>query len=341
MTLVLLLLLTQKVDQAKVDEAVTRGVRHLTPRLASAQQDLELLLLAMAHGGIAASEPAYAEALRRALNQELAMTYRVALLAMTLEEVDRVAYQLQLARCAQFLLDNQGENGLWSYGKPTTYPPGLELPSTDSSDAAGVVVVFEEPKPGVKPAPRQKIKVRQQRLLGGHGDNSNGQYAALGLRACHDAGIVFPPEPIQLAADWWRIAQGDDGGWAYVRGGRSYGSMTAGALGARAILLHIQGRDWRRDPVLKAGVDWVAQNFTVTENPRQQERHHLYYLYALERAGMICDLPKFGPHPWYALGAKELLAKQRPDGSWGPSTDTAFAILFLKRATRSMVESGR
>src|SRR5687768_16921778 len=164
MTVVLLLALAQgKLDPAKVDEAVARGVKHLKPHAALNQQDLELTLLALAHGGVPPADPVFSDGLERALKQELAMTYRVALLAMTLEEVDRVRYQNRLARCAQFLLDCQGENGQWSYGKTTTYPSGLPVDTTDSREA-GQVVIFEEPKPGTKPAVRQKIKVVQQRL---------------------------------------------------------------------------------------------------------------------------------------------------------------------------------
>ncbi|HEX7899155.1 MAG TPA: prenyltransferase/squalene oxidase repeat-containing protein [Planctomycetota bacterium] len=341
MALVLLLALAQgKLDPAKVDEAVVRGVKHLKPHAAANQQDLELTLLALVHGGVAPVDPAFADGLERALAQELAMTYRVALLAMTLEEVDRLRYQNRIARCAQFLLDSQGENGQWSYGRATTYPSGLPVDSTDPREA-GQVVVFEEPKPGAKPAVRQKIKVAQQRVLPAGGDNSNSQYAALGLRACHDAGIVLPAEAVTRAADWWRTSQSPDGGWGYNGNNRAYGSMTVGAIGARAILLHIQGRDWKRDPVLRAGVDWETANFTVTDNPFRTGGHVLYYLYGLERAGMLCEIQKFGPNDWYASGARHLLTLQKPDGSWGPHTDTAFAILFLKRATRSMVESGR
>jgi hypothetical protein len=82
MALVLLLALAQgKLDPAKVDEAVARGVKHLKPHAAANQQDLELTLLALVHGGVGPNDPAFADALDRALKQDLAMTYRVALLA--------------------------------------------------------------------------------------------------------------------------------------------------------------------------------------------------------------------------------------------------------------------
>jgi hypothetical protein len=271
---------------------------------------------------------------------ELASTYRVSIQAMLLEEVDRVKYQPRIHQCAQFLVDNQDADGLWGYGRPTTYPQAVPMPTSVSTGDQPRVVIFADPEPGQKPTVRQKIPVKQNRVLDRGTDNSNSQYAALGLRACHDAGIVLPKEVIQRAAKWWNDAQCGDGGWSYHSKGRAYGSMTAGAIGALAICEYILGKDWKSNADLKKGADWVANNFTVTENPQQGRGHHYYYLYALERAGILYDVVKFGNHDWYAEGAKLLLEQQQPNGAWnGGPLDTCFAILFLKRATRSMVES--
>ena len=71
-----------------------------------------------------------------------------------------------------------------------------------------------------------------------------------------------------------------------------------------------------------------------------------YYLYALERAGILCGTEAMGTHRWYPEGAKFLVEKQSPDGQWEhdgdwnkPVWNTCFAILFLKRATRPLVAS--
>jgi hypothetical protein len=69
-----------------------------------------------------------------------------------------------------------------------------------------------------------------------------------------------------------------------------------------------------------------------------------YYLYALERAGMLTGVEKIGSHDWYAEGAKYLLDHQRADGSWPGGEEeeavwnTCFAILFLKRSTRPLID---
>ena len=111
---------------------------------------------------------------------------------------------------------------------------------------------------------------------------------------------------------------------------------------------YLTKKDWRRDPEVQSGMAWIAQNFSVTEHPEYSKGHGNtfinYYLYGLERAGILFDTRHFGRHDWYAEGAAYLLEAQKPDGSWGgnansryePVWDTCFAILFLKRATRSL-----
>ena len=78
-----------------------------------------------------------------------------------------------------------------------------------------------------------------------------------------------------------------------------------------------------------------------------------YYIYALERAGVLYGTEKFGDHEWYPDGAKRLLKQQDKDGSWSDGknwgsalkgndriiSDTCLAILFLCRATRPLVAS--
>jgi hypothetical protein len=143
-------------------------------------------------------------------------------------------------------------------------------------------------------------------------------------------------------------------GWSYVMNDRAYSSMTTGAIGAVCIYDYMLGDDWKKDKVVAGGMAWLAKNFSVTENVGpcetggQDPKEFLYYyLYALERAGMLYDTPFVGNHDWYLDGARVILAAQKPDGSWaesGPATmrptwDTCFAILFLKRATRPLVIS--
>jgi hypothetical protein len=60
-----------------------------------------------------------------------------------------------------------------------------------------------------------------------------------------------------------------------------------------------------------------------------------YYLWSLERVGVVYDLKKMSGKDWYAWGSDIIVATQNEDGSWTESyagvPDTCFALLFLKR----------
>jgi hypothetical protein len=66
----------------------------------------------------------------------------------------------------------------------------------------------------------------------------------------------------------------------------------------------------------------------------------MYFLWSLERVGVLYGLQKIGGSDWYAWGADFLLRKQSKGGEWkgshyhgaSPTLDTCFALLFLKRA---------
>src|SRR5262249_492752 len=61
----------------------------------------------------------------------------------------------------------------------------------------------------------------------------------------------------------------------------------------------------------------------------------LYYLWSLERVGVIFNLKTIGGKDWYAWGAPIIVDAQRPDaagsGRHPGIPDTCFALLFLKR----------
>ncbi len=99
------------------------------------------------------------------------------------------------------------------------------------------------------------------------------------------------------------------------------------------------------------GLEWIGTNFSVSKNPGSaaddagQAGWHYYWLYALERAGIFYGTETVGTHEWYPEGARMLLEAQKPDGSWMASAtsdhaiwDTCFAILFLRRATRPLID---
>jgi hypothetical protein len=402
-----------KVDQMKVDKAIKDGVAYLKSKNAShlnrfdhvnrKMQECELVLWTYVHAGVPESDPEFQVLLKDMLERKLEATYCVSLQAMILEEMDRVKYQQRIWQCAQFLVDNQGANGQWGYGEPTIYaedPPGVPTSAPKKADVASGVGNSNAKKvkefdpalpaggPRVKPVVKNKLKVEKKRD-GVPNDNSNTQYAALGMRACHDAGIIIPAAVIDKSIAWYRqtrknekgvakekvfdhgdvaapapgAAKGmtvagtgplfaEPQGWCYgLHEHKAYGSMTAGSSGGLAIWLYIKDNDggkarsWKKDADILDGICWLGKNFSVTGNPGPYEHggfaenskhQYYYYMYALERVGMLYGTEVMMTHEWYPEGAKQLIEDQK-GGSWGDGTrDTCFAILFLKRATRPL-----
>jgi hypothetical protein len=365
-------------DQAKIDQAIHRGVEYLKtadspghPHSKATHSD-ELILYTFIVADVSPANPRFKALLDRVLQDEPHQTYKVALQAMALEELDRVKYQSRIAYCAQHLIDNQCKNGQWSYGNPTT--PPKDVPTAVASDGA------DKPKPVTgardfgasskkeKPKVLRRISIKKQKDGPDSGDNSNTQYAALGLRACFDAGIIIPEETMALAVKWLTEsihgAEGDNKagkgavvsggetpglpqGWGYkgAEEGKAYGSMTAGGVGALTIYDYMMKKDWKKDPVVKNGLTWLGKNFAIVDNPGRGKDWLLYYLYGIERAGVLYGTDKIGDHDWYVEGAKYLLDAQQGDGAWKVSGhenatwDTCFAILFLKKATKPLVAS--
>ncbi len=107
------------------------------------------------------------------------------------------------------------------------------------------------------------------------------------------------------------------------------------------------------DPVdkqLQAAMQWLASNFRVNGNPRPggMDNGKYYYLYGMERAGRLSGQRFFGTHDWYREGATELVSDQskRLVGSWAnPSghlenmeeVASSLALLFLSKGLRPVL----
>jgi hypothetical protein len=182
-----------------------------------------------------------------------------------------------------------------------------------------------------------------------NGDNSVSAYAALGLRACADAGVPIESAVLDRARRWWTSTQNPDGGWGYAdavnpsnptdraTGNASYGSTTAGALAALAAL-------GGGDQAVKKGVAWLAANFAADRNPAKAPGFaHVHWYAMCARAGRGLRTETFGTREWYPEIADVLLAAQRPDGAWvleqgefmgrerNEILDTCLAMIFLSR----------
>jgi hypothetical protein len=355
------------VNEVRVTQAIEKGVQFLrsakSPDLKGAYQNSdELILWTLIHAGVGSDDARFLELFRSVTTAPLKRTYKVALLAMCLEELDRVRYQEKIAQCGQFLLDNQCKNGQWSYGNPVESAKDVKVSEPGKKEPAPT-----GPKSGgaaAKPKAPSKIHLKKTQDGPESGDNSNSQYAALGLRACHDAGVVIPDSAVTLAVKAWRDSQfseearkGKDGKSMVASGGKKaegwnyktpatdekppYQAMTAGALAGLVIYAYIQNKDWKKDATVQSALGWLSDKFEI-------QAWNGYSMYALERAGILYGTEMIGTHHWYREGASALLGTQKRDGSWGEDADdwfgstwdTCFAILFLRRATRPLVATG-
>jgi len=381
----------EELPQAKVDAAIQNGIQYLWKNIdelkpvtihGPTETGDELLLLALLRGGLRETDPVFQKLFNGMMERKLLKTYSVSLQAMVLEELDRVKYQYRILQCAQFLVDNQCKYGEFGYGDaspfvetltPTTSPKGAATPSGSALKKDAKLPPGERKKPAVV----RRIPVEQKRIRGDDtGDFSCTQYAILGLRACHDAGIILPEQVLSLAMSRLRRGRIPDpsapglSGFCYFlcqAPHAPYGSMTAGSVGSLVILDHIKDGplSWQRDVDVQEGLKWMGAKFTAKEVPGPHHFTHgldknhpcntpqwffYYYLYAVERLGMLTGIDVFGPHDWYPEGARVLVETQAADGSWGGPIaargerggdtlfNTAWAILFLRRATRPLID---
>jgi hypothetical protein len=190
-------------------------------------------------------------------------------------------------------------------------------------------------------------------------DNSNTQFATLAIWVGRRHG--FPVEDaLGRISTRFRMSQNDDGSWPYmphrapVHVAGTATMTCAGGLGLAVALGAMHDPDARRggrqplDPAkdlalqkallaLGASIgDPVGKDGKVPVVNAQNGRSY-YFLWSLERLAVALNLETINKKDWYNWGAEVILANQRPDGSWqgeygSYGADTAFALLFLKRA---------
>jgi RNA polymerase sigma factor (sigma-70 family) len=187
------------------------------------------------------------------------------------------------------------------------------------------------------------------------GDNSNSQYALLGLQAASEAGVPIRAAVWQSARTYWERAQQKDGSWTYTPDSKAASaSMTCAGISSLLITGTMgppRGREildgdaihncgvGAEDTHLQKGTQWLASQFRVDENFGSGKQWTHYYLYGMERAGRLAGMHFFGEHDWYRLGAEALLREQdKVSGSWkgvlverDEVLSTSFAVLFLAK----------
>jgi hypothetical protein len=186
-------------------------------------------------------------------------------------------------------------------------------------------------------------------------DNSNTQFALLGLHEAAKAGVPIDPAVWLRSQKHFRDTQLTDGGWTYHNSGpakgNAYGSMTCAGIASLFITGEqiFVGREkgyvdgaayqcgrYAENLEVLGGLKWLTAHFDVKSNPQHGTWLH-YYLYALERVGMTGGLRYIGTHDWYREGARFLVDTQQGDGHWEDLPGTCFSLLFLAKGLRPVL----
>lgn len=350
-------------QEKKVKAAVDRGVGYLRNRLASDSPFLSngaanhpdsrtgiqaLMGLALLEAGVPPGDPLIRKVLveTRKSRTTTGTTY---VLGTTLFFLNRLKEADNLEKedhalvrsLALRLLAGQTASGLWSYYNPTL------TPETEGKLQEALAAGTHRPN----------------HVGGSYHSTSMTQFALLALWGSRWTGVPVRDSLLKAAAHF-HDHQLPNGSWGYREGIEPFDSNTCAGLLALAMeeaLLH--------DPEFRNKPATVKRDRTKVESMRRKaiaflgpvigqdpkKPHHpysgysgmgrligasangdCYFLWCLERMAVIYGLKLVEGQDWYLWGSEVLVQAQAADGSWtdgyDPAIDTAFALLFLRRA---------
>lgn len=133
-------------------------------------------------------------------------------------------------------------------------------------------------------------------------DNSNAQYAVLGLNAAVKLGRRIPEKTWNRLTDYFLRQSGPYGGTGYQERGAPTASMTCAAVSSLAIAaMHMDEKDTRR-PAIRARIarhtEWLSKHWWI-----RAESIDYYAAYSLERAMGLTQQTRLGTRDWYREGA--------------------------------------
>jgi hypothetical protein len=194
-------------------------------------------------------------------------------------------------------------------------------------------------------------------LRGISGDNSNTQFAMLALWVARRHGVPME-RTLSLVDHRFQSSQNEDGGWGYQYDGflaKTKPSMTCVGLLGLAIghgfaqeiaAANKNKRDGNnpkqpeQDAAIQRGLKMLGQ-FVDHPTGKRVGRGpvDLYFLWSVERVGVLYNLKTIGNKDWYGWATEVLLANQNANGSWWTrgyhqsttTIDTCLALLILKR----------
>jgi hypothetical protein len=380
--------------EADVDRAIETGCTYLARtvrrgdrwRPGASMGIRALNLLALIDGGHGHGKPDVEQGMKWLVEQEPRKTYDVGISMMALEAYRTPTHEAVLRRRGQlrdFLPRSLTEKERAWMTKCADFL--LESAITGKNRGAATTGHDDVMRWGYPRDGAQQDEMRRRVW-----NNSNSQYAVLGLNAAARCGIPIPASVWVKIANHWLNVQARKGpqhkrfilaphtprkkgdhratgtvssvtaeerGWHYRdalvrrRPGPPrtipFGSMTCAGISSQAIALgNLRrmksaalggGRRHELEASIRNGLASLDAMFSVWENPNY-DGWYTYYLYGLERAGMLAGYERFGRHDWYWEGAMQLILRlRRFKTHWsydlGPDGTTAWAILFLKRST--------
>lgn len=194
----------------------------------------------------------------------------------------------------------------------------------------------------------------------GLADNSNTQYALLGLHEAIQYGVKVDDSTLKQIQALYLKTQAA-GGWAYRPSSRA-NTMTMTTAGLCNLIITgldlAQGKQALRqdgsaehcgeyvdnEPIARA-LGWIGDRYPARlddTNILDRFGSPFYCLYGVERAGRLSGQRFFGGHDWYEVGCRYLVGAQKADGSWSspagrgtfdhwPVIATSFSLLFLSK----------
>jgi hypothetical protein len=243
-------------------------------------------------------------------------------------------------------------------GSPPELPPPPPLkakPAAQDDKKAGEPMMDLPTRLKTLPVFRDSERLARRDVKGTKGgfpptasDNSNTQFALLALWVAQRHDVPAKPS-MRLLVRRFEASQNVDGSWGYrYVDGEGQPAMTCVGLLGLAVGYGLAGQPSAKvegkpvvDRRIREGLAWLSNSIgDPTGNWRFQSMENLYYLWSLERVGVLYGLAAIGNKDWYRWGAEILVANQQKAGNWtsggyhgsSPTIDTCLALLFLKRA---------
>ncbi|HET6327493.1 MAG TPA: HEAT repeat domain-containing protein [Planctomycetaceae bacterium] len=358
-------------ESPAVRNAIDRGVTYFHEHLDEVRSwEAGIVAYALIRSGESPESPAVTTLLKRVTEEKFRgnsyghdaphQFYEAGCDMMMFEAADPARLKRQLDLIVAFTVENQWPSGSWNYYRQT------EHGGDTSHSQYAVLGLWAASRAGVK-IPRNVWSrvadwhLKMQMIDGGFAyhpgevKQSTGPMTANGVSSLCIARLMlypnrtYPPPFDAVKKDDPRSSEkgteSDEGGGppmnvlqpldlsgSHITGGsrRPPAASTTSAASKNQLLRINQG--------ISRGANWIRDNYSQPLSPR----FPLYYLYGLERMCALTGVDNFEGHDWYAEHAVTVFRKQRADGHFdgecGVPAETAFALLFLSRATSKSVK---